>query len=284
MKVLVTGGDGQLGFEVGKRLDALGMKYKTIDLADCDLTNRAQTAAYVQAYKPDCVVHCAAYTAVDQAESHPDACRAVNVEGTRNIATACANVDASLVYISTDYIFTGEGNNPFETNAPKGPLNVYGQTKLMGEQAVAELLDRYFIVRTSWVFGQHGQNFVQTMLRLGRERKQLCVVDDQIGSPTYAVDLAVLLCNMLQTERYGVYHATNEGFCSWFTFAQTVMRQAGLTCEIRPVSTAEYPADAKRPLNSRLSKQSLIEAGFTLLPPWQDALGRYLVECNSHRQ
>lgn len=276
MKVLVTGAGGQLGYDVCRRLDALRIPNQGADIADFDLTHARDAAAYVRRYHPDWVVHCAAYTAVDKAESDIAACEAVNVAGTRNIARACADIGAAMVYISTDYVFPGIGDQPFEVDAPKEPLGVYGRTKLQGEIIVAELLQRYCIVRTSWVFGQNGGNFVKTMLRLGKERETLNVVCDQVGSPTYTRDLAVFVCDLLRAEKYGEYHATNEGFCSWFEFAQAIMREAGLRCDVLPVTTAAYGAVAPRPLNSRLSKKSLDDAGFARLPSWQDALRRYL--------
>ena len=278
MKVLVTGAKGQLGCDILRRLDALGIENKGIDIQDCDLTDEAQTIAFLLAYQPDCVVHCAAYTAVEKAESNAELCRRVNVDGTRNVANACKRLGAAIVYISTDYVFSGDGEQGYDVDAPKAPLSVYGKTKYEGELAVGELVEKHFIVRTSWVFGLNGGNFVKTMLRLGSEKDRLSVVNDQIGSPTYTVDLARLLCDMVQTERYGVYHATNEGFCSWYDFAREIMKLAGLPCQVAPVSTAEYNAGVRRPLNSRLSKRSLAEGGFGLLPAWEDALKRYLEE------
>jgi len=276
MKVLITGAKGQLGYDMEKRLALLGMDHKGIDIDDCDLTDEKQTLDTILTYRPGCIVHCAAYTAVDKAEKVPEQCYRVNVEATRNVALACLRLSAKMIYISTDYVFSGDGEEPIEVNAPKEPLGVYGKTKLQGELAVQELVRDFFIVRTSWVFGVNGHNFVTTMLRLGKEKERITVVNDQIGSPTYAEDLAALLCELLRTEKYGVYHATNEGFCSWFDFAQSCMRLAGLQCEVFPVTTKAYGAKAKRPLNSRLSKRSLLEAGFSLLPAWQDALERYM--------
>ena len=276
MKVLITGANGQLGFDVSKRLTSLGIVHKGIDIADCDLTNREQTIAVLTAYAPDCVVHCAAYTAVDKAESNREVCFAVNVEGTRNVALACKRLEAKMIYISTDYVFPGEGDMPYEVDDAKGPLSVYGETKYQGELAVQELIDQYYIVRISWAFGLNGNNFVKTMLRLGKEKSEVNVVCDQIGSPTYTEDLAALLCDMLQTEKYGVYHATNEGYCSWYEFAKRIMELAQLPCKVYPVTSAGYPVAAKRPLNSRLSKRALIEAGFMPLPAWQDALERFI--------
>jgi dTDP-4-dehydrorhamnose reductase len=278
MNVLITGANGQLGYDVIKRLSDLGIEHQGIDIQDCDITDRKQTMTVINSRRPDCVVHCAAYTAVDKAETDRSVCHAVNVEGTRNVALACKASGAIMIYISTDYVFNGKGTDPFMIHDPKAPLNVYGKSKLEGELAVQELLEKYFIVRTSWVFGLNGPNFVKTMLRLGKEKERVDVVRDQIGSPTYSADLAVLLCDMMQTKRYGIYHATNEGYCSWFDFAESIMKRAGLKCLVSPVLSADYPTAAKRPMNSRLSKRSLSDAGFALLPAWEDALKRYLAE------
>ena len=278
MKVLVTGVGGQLGYDVCKELDRLGIENKGVDVQDFDLTDGAAVMAAVQAYMPDAIIHCAAYTNVEKAESVPEVCADVNGMGTLNMVRAALAVNAKLMYISTDYVFEGTGDTPYEVNAPHRPQSVYGLTKDQGEEAVTSLMQRYFIVRISWVFGVHGNNFVRTMLRLGSERKELNVVDDQIGSPTYTADLAVLLCSMIRTDKYGTYHATNEGYCSWAEFAQAIMDEAGLKCVVHPVPTSAYPTVAKRPLNSRMSKRSLDLAGFQRLPSWQDALHRYVEE------
>jgi dTDP-4-dehydrorhamnose reductase len=276
MKVLVTGVKGQLGFDVCKHLSIRNISNKGVDLEDFDLTNRQQTFAAITSYSPDAIVHCAAYTAVDKAETNKDTCHKVNVDGTRHVAEAAKYLNAKMIYISTDYVFDGQGNTPFEVNDPIKPQNVYGITKAQGEEAVRSLLEKYFIVRISWAFGINGNNFIKAMLKLGAEKDSLSVVNDQIGSPTYTDDLAPLLFNMLETEQYGTYHATNEGFCSRFDFAAYIMAQAKLACELRPVTTQEYPTPAKRPLNSRLSKESLDKAGFLRLPPWQDSVRRFL--------
>lgn len=278
MKVMVTGVAGQLGYDVVKRLEELHIEAKGVDYADFDLTDGDAVLAAVEAYRPDVIVHCAAYTAVDRAESEPEKCAAVNGMGTLNIVRAALKVDAKLAYISTDYVFSGDGVLPFETSAPYGARNVYGLTKIQGEEAVRSLMTRFFIVRTAWVFGLNGHNFVKTMLRLGAERQEVSVVGDQFGSPTYTPDLARLLCDMIQTNRFGVYHATNEGFCSWAEFAAEIMRQSGRKCTVRSIPTSDYPTPAKRPANSRLSKASLDAAGFNRLPPWENALARYLEE------
>lgn len=278
MKVLVTGVKGQLGYDVCKVLEARGVEHRGVDIDDFDITDAAATRAYITAYRPDAVIHCSAWTAVDKAEDEPDKVRAVNGDGPRNIAEACRAVGAKLLYISTDYVFPGTGERAYEPDDPTGPLGVYGATKLAGEQAVREILDRWFIVRISWVFGKNGNNFVKTMLRLAETKSELNVVRDQIGSPTYTADLAPLLCDMIATEKYGVYHATNEGFCSWAEFAQEIFRLSGKPVTVHPIPTSEYPTRAARPLNSRMSKDKLEQMGFTRLPPWQDALARYLRE------
>lgn len=278
MKVLVTGAAGQLGYDVIKELTRRGIEHAGVDMADFDITDEAAVLNYLKRYRPDCVIHCAAYTAVDKAEDEPDLCHRANAVGTENIAKTCREIGAKMIYLSTDYVFPGQGQTPYETNSSTGPQNVYGKTKLAGERAVQDLLEKYFVVRISWVFGKNGGNFVKTMLRLGGERDTITVVSDQIGAPTYTADLAPLLCDMAESEKYGVYHATNEGDCSWAAFAGEIMRQASLPAQVVPISSADYPAKAKRPANSRLSKKSLDEAGFSRLPGWQDALGRYIKE------
>lgn len=276
--VVVTGANGQLGKELMKRLKELKIHCIGVDREEFDLTDAFKTMESVKKLQPEIIVHCAAYTAVDQAEQEPELCWAVNVEGTKNIADACAATGAKLLYISTDYIFPGTGEIPYENKDQPDPESVYGKTKLAGEEAVKERLENYFIVRISWIYGVYGKNFVKTMLRLSNDREELQVVADQIGSPTYTKDLAVLLCEMLQTEKYGIYHATNEGFCSWADFAEEIFHQADRTTRVKRVTTKEYGAAAKRPCNSRLSKQSLEDAGFQRLPHWKDALRRYLKE------
>lgn len=278
MKVLVTGVKGQLGYDVMKVLEARNMECLGADIEDFDITDAQATSVVIKNYHPDAVIHCSAYTAVDKAEDNAELCRAVNVQGTRNIAAACREIDAKMIYISTDYVFPGTGGHEYEIDDPTGPLGVYGQTKLEGEHAVRELLAKHFIVRISWVFGISGNNFVKTMLRLGKERSEVNVVCDQIGSPAYTADLALLLCDMVVTGKYGTYHATNEGYCSWAEFAQEIFRQAGYAAKVNFIPTSEYPTRAKRPLNSRMSKKSLDEAGFSRLPDWKDAVKRYLGE------
>lgn len=278
MKILVTGAHGQLGSDVIKELAARKLPHSGIGRAECDITDGDAVRRCLTTYGPDAVIHCAAYTAVDKAEDDAKLCEAVNAGGTRNIAQACREIGAKMVYIGTDYVFPGTGGNAFETDDPKGPLNIYGRSKLDGETAIKESLENYFIVRISWVFGRNGNNFVKTMLQLGKERDEVNVVGDQIGSPTYTADLAPLLCDMIITEKYGTYHATNEGYCSWAEFAAEIFRQAGCSARVVPIVTLQYPSRAARPLNSRLSKKSLDEVGFRRLPDWRDALKRFLEE------
>ena len=281
MKVLITGAGGQLGWDVMKELERRNIDCCGVDVADFDITDMQATRESIWAYAPDAVIHCSAYTAVDKAEDDVERCTAVNVEGTRNIAVACRKIGAKLIYISTDYVFPGTGTEPYEIGDRTGPESVYGKTKLAGEMAVRELADKLFIVRISWAFGKNGSNFVKIMLRLGKERDEVRVVDDQIGSPTYTADLASLLCDMAQSDKYGIYHASNEGYCSFAEFAEEIFRQASYTAKVVPIPTSQYPARAIRPFNSRLSKRSLDKAGFNRLPDWKDALSRYLKEINA---
>ncbi|MBQ6380506.1 MAG: dTDP-4-dehydrorhamnose reductase [Clostridia bacterium] len=276
-KILVTGVGGQLGRDVVLELESRGIPCKGVDLADFDLTDKAQTDRYIRTFQPTAVIHCAAYTNVNAAEENEELCRKVNVEGTQNIAEACRYLKCKLIYISSDYVFDGSGDAPRNVDDPTGPLNAYGKSKLDGE-AAARINPQTFVVRTSWVYGYNGNNFVKTMMQLGRQKTELTVVADQIGSPTYTKDLAKLLADMVQTTKYGTYHATNEGFCSWAEFAAAIMKEAGIACRIVPVYSAAFPSPAKRPLNSRLSKISLDFASFQRLPDWHNALSRYLIE------
>ncbi len=278
MKVLVTGVKGQLGHDVVNELTSRGMEAVGVDIDEMDITDAASVNQVIGQAAPDAVIHCAAYTAVDAAEDNEAVCRKVNVDGTRNIAEACKKTGAKMLYISTDYVFDGQGTRPWEPEDERHPLNVYGQSKCDGEIAVQETLDNYFIVRIAWVFGLNGKNFVRTMLKLAENHDSLTVVNDQFGSPTYTYDLSKLLVDMIQTDKYGIYHATNEGICTWYEFACEIFRQAGISIKVAPVSAAEYPAKAKRPENSRMSKEKLTENGFERLPSWQDALKRYLEE------
>ena len=278
MRVLVTGVKGQLGHDVMDELAAKGIEGIGVDVEEMDITDAAACEKVITEAKPDAVIHCAAYTAVDAAEDNVELCRKVNAEGTRNIAKVCKALDIKMMYISTDYVFNGEGLRPWEPDDHREPLNVYGLTKYEGEIAVEQNLEKYFIVRIAWVFGVNGKNFIKTMLRLGQERGAVSVVNDQIGSPTYTYDLSKLLVAMIQTDKYGRYHATNEGLCSWYEFACEIFRQAGMDVKVSPVDSSSFPTKAKRPLNSRMSKEKLTEKGFCRLPSWQDALGRYLEE------
>lgn len=278
MRVLVTGYAGQLGFDTVRLLEQRGIECRGVDVQDFDLTDGRAVRDYVRTYRPTAIVHCAAYTNVDKAESQPEICAAVNGMGTVNIVRAALSVGAKVVFISTDYVFPGTGDNPWKINDAYGPRNVYGMSKVQGEDAVRSLMTRYFILRTSWVFGKNGHNFVRTMIRLGKEKKEIRVVDDQIGSPTYTRDLARVICDMLPTEKYGIYHVRNEGFVSWFQFAKMIMEKTGLPCRVLPVPSSEYPTPAKRPLNSRLDGSRLAEAGFEPMPTVESALDRYLDE------
>jgi len=281
-KILVTGAAGQLGTDVIKELTKRNVEYTGIDVTEgagieyLDITDSAAVQAYMISNKPQSVIHCAAYTAVDKAEDEQDLCFRINAEGTENLAKACRETDAEMIYISTDYVFGGEGDEPYETDAVKAPVSIYGKSKLAGEEAVIKNLEKYYIVRISWFFGHEGSNFVKTMLKLSETRTELSVVDDQVGSPTYSPDVSALLCEMALSGKYGIYHVTNEGFCSWAQFANEIMRQSGSSCEINPIPSELYPTKAVRPKNSRLSKSSLDTAGFSRLPKWQDALIRYI--------
>lgn len=275
MKVFVTGVKGQLGHDMVNELEKRGHTAIGADIDEMDITDEEAVRRVITGANPDAVVHCAAYTAVDAAEDNVKLCRRVNALGTENIVKVCRDLDCRLMYISTDYVFNGQGTRPWEPDDEREPLNVYGQTKYEGELAV-ETLRKYFIVRIAWVFGVNGKNFIKTMLNLGKTRDSLTVVDDQIGSPTYTYDLARLLTDMVETDKYGRYHATNEGLCSWYEFACEIFRQAGMEVKVSPVSSDQYPAKAKRPMNSRMDKSKLREMGFEPMPAWQDALGRYL--------
>lgn len=301
MKVLVTGVAGQLGHDVMNELEKRGYDGIGTDIAESyagardgsavtsmpyvqlDITDDESVKKTISEIKPDVVVHCAAWTAVDAAEDEENKEKvfAINVNGTKSIAESCKSIGAKMVYISTDYVFDGQGTKPWDADCKDfAPLNVYGKTKLEGELAVSQTLDNYFIVRIAWVFGVNGNNFIKTMLRVGKKFDTLKVVNDQIGTPTYTLDLARLLVDMIETEKYGYYHATNEGgYISWYDFACEIFKQAGYTTKVIPVTTEEYGiSKAKRPFNSRLDKSKLAENGFEPLPAWQDALSRYLKE------
>lgn len=293
MKFLVTGVGGQLGFDVVNELKKRGHEPIATDISesfeqDCkyiqlDITDEKAVREAITTIKPDAVIHCAAWTAVDAAEDEENKPKvySINVSGTKYIAQACKETDCKMIYVSTDYVFNGDGTKPWSPDCEDfAPLNYYGETKLQGEFAVRNTLEKYYIVRTSWVFGSHGNNFVKTMLKLSEKYKEIRVVNDQTGTPTYTPDLARLLADMAETERYGIYHASNEGgYISWAEFAEEIFRQANRDTKVIPVTTAEYGASkAKRPFNSRLDKQSIKENGFALLPIWQEALARYLKE------
>ena len=301
MKIFVTGVGGQLGHDVMNELYKRGHVGVGSDIAPAysgvqdgsavcsmeyvpmDITNSQQVRQVLESVKPDVVVHCAAWTAVDLAEDEDkqEKVRAINAGGTQNIATVCKELDCKMVYISTDYVFDGQGSEPWQPDCKDyKPLNVYGQTKLEGELAVANTLEKYFIVRIAWVFGLNGNNFIKTMLNIGKKFDTLRVVNDQVGTPTYTLDLSRLLVDMVETDKYGYYHATNEGgFISWYDFACEIFKQAGYETKVNPVTTEEYGVSkAARPFNSRLDKSKLVENGFVPLPTWQDALCRYLKE------
>jgi dTDP-4-dehydrorhamnose reductase len=278
MNILVTGYTGQLGYDVVNLGLQQGFNMVGIGSQDLDITNKETVFQYVNKIKPDAIIHCAAFTAVDTAEDDKDACQLVNVNGTKNLAEVAKEINAKFMYISTDYVFNGEGEGLFKENDEPSPIGYYGRTKLEGEELVKQLLDKWFIIRISWVFGINGNNFVKTMLRLAETRDELNVVGDQFGSPTYTPDLAKLLIDMIITDKYGIYHASNEGFCSWAEFAQEIFRRANKQVKVNSISTEEYPTRAARPKNSRMSKQKLVDSGFTRLPRWQDAVERYLKE------
>ncbi|WP_295235747.1 dTDP-4-dehydrorhamnose reductase [Veillonella sp.] len=302
MKVLVTGAAGQLGYDVVRELlnqkhyvIASGLSILPCDVHEyyiaqseleyipLDLTNKEMVQKVIREYHPEAVIHCAAWTAVDAAEEERNraAVYAINVEATKNLANACKSIDAICIYVSTDYVFNGQGNKPWKADGETyAPLNVYGQSKLEGELAIRNMLEKYFIVRISWVFGSHGNNFIKTMLRIGKNHKTIRVVNDQIGLPTYTVDLAKLLVAMINSQQYGTYHVTNEGlYISWYDFACEIFKQANYTTKVEPVSTEEYGlSKAKRPFNSRLDRSKLLQKGFFLLPNWKEALRRFLEE------
>lgn len=277
MKVFVTGVKGQLGYDVVNELEKRGHAAIGVDIEDLDITDAAAVDKMITEAAPEAVIHCAAWTAVDAAEDNEEKCRQVNVNGTENIAKVCKKLNCKMMYISTDYIFDGKGTRPWEPDDPvTTPLNVYGQTKYEGELAVRNNVEKFFIVRIAWVFGK-GKNFIKTMLNLAKTHDHLTVVNDQYGTPTYTYDLARLLVDMIETDKYGNYHATNEGgYITWYDFACEIFRQAGIDIEVEPVNSAQYAAKAKRPENSRMNKQKLVDNGFEPLPDWKDALKRYL--------
>ena len=275
-KILVTGANGQLGKELAMLPAVPGLEIVGCGRDGLDISNLAQCRAVIGAYRPDAVIHCAAYPAVDKAESERDEAYRINAYGARNVAIAAEEVGAKLCYISTDYVFDGTGNTPYGEYDRTNPTTVYGQSKLAGEQLVQSIASRYFIVRTSWVFGKYGNNFVETMLKLAREVEQLKVVHDQIGSPTYTLDLAHLLVELVQTDFYGIYHASNAGICSWYEFARAIFEESGISIAVEPCTTAEFPRPAPRPAYSVMDQGAIRIHGLKPLRPWRDALRHYL--------
>jgi dTDP-4-dehydrorhamnose reductase len=278
MRIIVTGVNGQLGYDVVRELNKRNYKdVLGIDIQDLDLTNEKAVQTFMRQYKPDVIIHCAAYTAVDNAEDNEELCYDVNVNGTKYLVASAKELNSKFVYISTDYVYSGDKDGEYLVSDKPNPKSVYGKTKYLGE--VETLLhDKHFIIRISWVFGKNGNNFIKTMLRLGKERDSLNIVSDQLGSPTYTYDLSKLIVDMIQTDKYGIYHATNEGVCSWFEFAQKIFEYSNININLNPITTEHYPTKAIRPKNSTMSKKSLTENGFDLLPTWEDALKRYLKE------
>lgn len=290
MRVLVTGVNGQLGYDVVKELKKRGHNPVGVDREQMDLTVPSQIKECIEKVNPEAIIHCAAYTAVDAAEDNEELCRQVNAYAVRDIAQCAKNLDIPMIYISTDYVFNGEKGlkdiNSEEVDTSKylmyiesdetNPRNIYGKTKLEGELYVKDLLDKYYIVRISWVFGENGNNFIDTMLRLAKDIDKLNVIHDQIGSPTYTKDLAPLIVDMIESDKYGIYHATNEGFCSWYDFAKEIFKVANIDIEVIPIATSQYPTKAQRPMNSKMSKQKLIDNGFKTLRSWEDAVDEYI--------
>lgn len=285
--VLVTGVNGQLGYDVVKELNKRGIPNKGIDIQNLDITKQNDVMNFIAELKPECIVHCAGYTKVDKAEIEEietQKCFEVNYKATEYIANVCNSLSIKVVYISTDYVFDGNKFGEYETDDVVNPLSKYAISKAQGEKAIMNNLNNYFIIRTSWLFGENGSNFIDTMIRLGKANESINVVCDQIGSPTYTVDLAVLICDIINTDKYGIYHATNEGFCSWADLAKKSLEIASIDCKIIPVLSNEYKSVTRRPLNSKLSKRSLIENGFSLLPTWQDAVKRYLLSKSERKE
>ena len=280
MRILVTGAKGQLGTDLMDELSKRNISAVGVDIDEMDITDELQVNEVIDrecnSGGLDAIIHCAAHTAVDKAEDEPGLVRLINATGTENIAKACNKHGLTMMYISTDYVFDGEGTVAWKPDDERHPLNVYGQMKYEGELAVEKYVKNYFIVRISWVFGLRGNNFVKTMIKLGKERGEVSVINDQVGSPTYTPDLARLLVDMIQTDKYGRYHATNEGLCSWYDYALEIYKQTGLDVKVTAVTSEAFAAKAKRPHNSRMDKSKLTENGFKLMPTWQDALSRYI--------
>ena len=275
--ILVTGSTGQLGSDVVKELLKRGYSTLSPNRSEFNLCGEDSIRNYILNSNCEAIVHCAAYTQVDKAEDEKDLCIKINATATKHIVKCAKILDITMIYISTDYVFDGTKDGKYTENDETNPINIYGESKLAGEKYVQEILDKYYIVRTSWVFNINGKNFIETMLRLSKANNQLSIVNDQIGSPTYTKDLSRLLVDMLETSKYGLYHATNEGYCSWYEFADTIFKLANINIDIKAINSNEYASRAKRPLNSKLSKDKLIEYGFKPLPHWEDALKDYLI-------
>ena len=275
--ILVTGSTGQLGSDVVKELLKRGYSTLSPNRSELNLCSEDNIRNYILNSNCEAIVHCAAYTQVDKAEDEKDLCIKINATATKHIVKCAKILDIPMIYISTDYVFDGTKDGEYTENDETNPINIYGESKLAGEKYVQEILDKYYIVRTSWVFNINGKNFIETMLRLSKANNQLSIVNDQIGSPTYTKDLSRLLVDMLETSKYGLYHATNEGYCSWDEFADTIFKLANINIDIKAINSNEYASRAKRPLNSKLSKDKLIEYGFKPLPHWEDALKDYLI-------
>lgn len=275
--ILVTGSTGQLGSDVVKELLKRGYSTLSPNRSELNLCSEDNIRNYILNSNCEAIVHCAAYTQVDKAEDEKDLCIKINATATKHIVKCAKILDIPMIYISTDYVFDGTKDGEYTENDETNPINIYGESKLAGEKYVQEILDKYYIVRTSWVFNINGKNFIETMLRLSKANNQLSIVNDQIGSPTYTKDLSRLLVDMLETSKYGLYHATNEGYCSWYEFANTIFKLANINIDIKAINSNEYASRAKRPMNSKLSKDKLIEYGFKPLPHWEDALKDYLI-------
>lgn len=276
--IVITGNRGQLGFDIEKVCQDRGLEYLGIDINELDITDKNAVNEFFQSRDIDTFIHCAAFTAVDVAEDNPELCYRVNTEAVKYLVDACKKHNVKFIFISTDYVFSGQKEGIYVPEDKTSPLSVYGKSKADSEAYIQENLEKYYIVRISWAFGLNGKNFVRTMLRLGKEKPSISVVSDQIGSPTYTKDIAPLLVDMSQTDKYGVYHATNEGYCSWADFTRYILEKAGLTAEVKDILTIDYPTKAARPMNSKLSKDKLEENGFKRLPSWQSAVDRYLQE------
>ena len=280
MKILVTGVNGQLGYDVVKELKKRSYEPIGVDKKEMDLQSDIEIKSCIEKVKPQVIIHCGAYTAVDMAEDNEELCNRINYIATKEIAKYAKALDIPMIYISTDYVFDGSKNidSEYTEEDKTNPINIYGKSKLYGEDFVRNILDKYYIVRISWVFGKNGNNFIKSILRLANEREELRIVNDQIGSPTYTKDLSVLLCDMIETDRYGIYHATNEGYCTWYEFAKEILRLSNIDIKLNPISTKDYKTKAKRPMNSKMSKDKLAKNGFKKLRHWKDALKDYINE------